>query len=88
MGEGAAGVNEAEAEIERLRAALSEVAHELDVRRHELLDWRLQLRRHWLAATVTAGALLAVTGGLILWTIEERRRPRSLGDRLARLLPG
>jgi len=61
---------ELEHEIESIRGGMDPVLRELDIRRHELTDWRLQLERHrpelvriglW-----TAGALvgLRVIGGM------------------------
>jgi len=62
MGEGTGGVNRSpedlEREVESIRAQMDPVLNELDVRRHELTDWRLQLRRHG-PTLVKAGAVVA-----------------------------
>ncbi len=80
-------------EIDVLRHELGGLVAELDRRRHEALDLRLQVRRHpVLVATVaTVGALLL--GGaiaLIVREARERRKPtrraREIRDALGRLV--
>lgn len=74
-----------EAEIERLRSELDGMVGELDRRRHEALDLRLQLRRHAtlvaVAGAVTAAVVIAAGAG---W-ISSRRRQASLLERLQNL---
>ena len=68
MGEGTGSVNRTPADVERelheLREGMEPVVQELDTRRHELTDWKLQLRRHGptllKAGAVVAGVFLAV----------------------------
>jgi hypothetical protein len=66
-----------EHDVEKIRNALGEVVGELDRRRHELTDWRLQLRRHaGLLAAVGVGivAFIGVAVGVKVW--RDRRKPR------------
>ena len=68
MGEGTSRVNRTPEDLERevrdIRQSMDPVLQELDVRRHELTDWKLQLRRHgptlMKAGAVVAGMFVAV----------------------------
>jgi hypothetical protein len=68
-----------EREADRVRARLLGTIGELDRRRHELLDLKLQIRRH-------AGDLLSILGGLLMGigstaavlVLRERRRERRM----------
>ena len=68
MGEGTSGVKrtpeDLEREVETIRESMDPVLQELDARRHELVDWKLQLRRHgptlMKAGAVVAGVFVAV----------------------------
>ena len=68
MGEGTSRVNRTPEDLERevrdIRQSMNPVLQELDVRRHELTDWKLQLRRHgptlMKAGAVVAGMFVAV----------------------------
>ncbi len=73
MGKGTPGVepDAIEQEIAGIRGTMGGVLRELDHRRHELLDWRLQLRRHGVAIAVGAAAL-----GLVIVFAATRKRPR------------
>ena len=76
MGQGTPGVVEPEAiehEIGGIRGALTGILRELDHRRHELADWRLQLRRHAVALAVGATAIALLVGVAALR--RRRRRP-------------
>jgi hypothetical protein len=75
-----------EHEIESIRSELGDLVDELDRRRHEIVDVRLQARRHprAIALAVTAAGLI-VAGHMAL----RRRRSQRLGTRavnLARVL--
>ncbi len=89
MGEGTSGVTRTPEDVERdiqsARDHLDPVLHELDVRRHELTDWRLQLRRHGptiaKAGAVIAGVFVAVgvakdVGREVRRQVRRRRRAR------------
>ena len=71
---GAAG--RIEREIGSLRSEIDEMVNELDRRRREAFDVRLQLRRHPVAVTVTAVALAALLGGSIALLVRDGRRKR------------
>jgi hypothetical protein len=101
MGEGADRVNGAreeavgrvEGEIDSLRGELGGLVAELDRRRHEAFDLRLQLQRHPVAAAIAAAAAALVVGGAIALVVRgrrEKRRPavraRETRRALARLL--
>ena len=62
------------AEIAELREELGGLVAELDRRRHDLLDVRLQLRRHVVEATVTAVAIIGAVVGLAWLGICRSRR--------------
>ena len=75
---GSADVGRVAGEIDVLRHELGGLVAELDRRRHEALDLRLQLRRHpVLAATVATVAALLVGGAIAVAVrnAERRRRP-------------
>jgi hypothetical protein len=74
-----------EEKVEQLRDHLGGIAGELDRRRHEAFDLKLQLRRHGTAIGLTAVAMLAVVGGSIAvgaWTHARRQRLMSKAHRL------
>jgi hypothetical protein len=74
---------EIEGQIEGLRSELDELVGELDRRRHEAMDVRLQIRRHpRVAGVVLALAALTVVGRL---TVLRRRRFESLSSRAVNL---
>lgn len=76
MGEAADSVNEPRElvhEVREIRENLTGIVRELDHRRHELLDWRLQLRRHSGIVAIAAGAAVLLIGGSILLRVRRRR---------------
>ena len=76
-----------EREIDSIRGELDVLVRELDRRRHQALDWRLQLRRHQRELSIAgiAGGVAVLV--LVGWSI-RRRRARRTGDlvRALRLL--
>lgn len=68
-------VGRVSAEIGVLQQDLGSILSELDRRRRELLDVRLQLRRHPMVAVAAAGAAALLVGGLVASARRERRRP-------------
>jgi hypothetical protein len=94
MGEGTPGLSvesprdaarQLDGEISRLREELGELVGELDRRRHEALDVRLQVKRHALAATVTGLSVVAAAAGLVWLGAWRERRQQTLMARSGRL---
>lgn len=92
-GAGEGTVGRVEDEIVSLRGELGGLVAELDRRRHEAFDLRLQLQRHPVAAAIAVAAAAVVLGGaiaLVMRTRRERRRPsvraRETRRALSRLL--
>ena len=67
---------ELEREVARIREELEPVARELDVRRHEMMNWRHQVKRNAPKAARIVGVMLAVLAGAraIRHRIASRRR--------------
>ena len=74
-----------EGEIAILREEIGGMVVEIDRRRHELTDVRLQVRRHAVGVTVTAVALIAAVAGAVWLGMERRARQQGLLGRMARL---
>jgi hypothetical protein len=62
--------------VEQIREGLTEVVSELDRRRHELMDWRLQLRRNK-GPILSVGGVLALAGGVTAGIVLYRARHRA-----------
>lgn len=82
MGQGTAGVDatqksprEIERELAFLRTRLDRSLAELDRRRHELTNVKLQARRHPLAFAGAGGALLLIAGGVGFAIWRAARKP-------------
>jgi len=95
MGEGASSVEvveapvELEREIEQLRDDMTAIVGEIDRRREELLDWRLQLRRHQRQITTLAVGIVLVVGalrGVNGWRRRRRAAALSHAERLRQVL--
>jgi hypothetical protein len=74
-------VRQLDGEIARLREELSGLVAELDRRRHEALDIKLQVKRHGLKTAITAAAVLTVGGGFV-WLAAWRPRRRALAKKV------
>jgi hypothetical protein len=66
------------AEVATVREELDVLLAELDRRRHDLLDVRLQLRRHAKGTALTTLALAGVAAGAVWLSVGRRRRARRL----------
>jgi hypothetical protein len=94
MGEGTTRLNgggepsprDLEQEIGEIRDELGGLVGELDRRRHEALDWRLQVRRHRRGIAIAAGATIAAVAGVVMLRRSLRRRREMPVHRAATLL--
>jgi hypothetical protein len=80
-----AAARQLEGEIAALREDLSGLVGELDRRRHEMLDVKLQLKRHALGVALTGVAVVAAASGLVwlgTWRAQSRARLPSRAGRL------
>jgi hypothetical protein len=77
VGEGTVGVSKPEAEIEReideVRRRLDKSLAELDRRRHELMDVKLQVARHPQAVLLAGGVVVLLVGSI--WFAGRRSAP-------------
>jgi hypothetical protein len=84
MGEGANGMKPGDGEpgasgriskeIEHIRGEIGSLVDELDRRRRELFDVRLQMRRHPVAFSVVGFSLAAILGGSIALLVYNGKR--------------
>src|SRR6266536_1873596 len=72
-------------EIAALREELAGLVGELDRRRHELLDIKLQAKRHALEMVLTGTALVATAAGFVWLGAWRSRRRQSMRSRAGRL---
>ena len=79
---------ELETEITEVRTRLDRSLAELDRRRHELTDVRLQVRRHPMVAVAAGVTVLALLGGVAyaVWASRQRNKPVSKARRLKHAL--
>jgi hypothetical protein len=76
-------------EIATLREELAGLVAELDRRRHEALDVKLQVKRHGVEMALTAAALVAAAAGFVwlgAWRSRRREDLLSRGTKLRRAL--
>jgi hypothetical protein len=88
MGEAADSLNQPQElvhEVREIRENLTGIVRELDHRRHELFDWRLQLRRHAGFVTILAGATVLLVAGSILMSVRRRRIERRTMTRVKKM---
>ena len=79
---------ELETEITEVRTRLDRSLAELDRRRHELTDVRLQVRRHPMVAVAAGVTVLALLGGVAyaVWAARQRNKPVSKARRFKHAL--
>jgi hypothetical protein len=80
-GNGSRPVHEVERDIHGLRGDIGRLVDELDRRRHEALDVRLQVRRHPLVAAALVGGVAFLVGGAIAVAVRRRSRMRTTRER-------
>ena len=92
MGEGTPHVAGASARVGALGAEATAARERLDVlvvelrrRRDELMDWRMQLRKHRRGLTIVLGGVVALAGAGIAVQIARSRRQAGLAARVAEL---
>ncbi|HSF06949.1 MAG TPA: hypothetical protein VLG10_14275 [Methylomirabilota bacterium] len=78
-------VRQRQAEVTALQEDLGQLVSELDRRRREALDVKLQLRRHGPEIALTSVALVGAAAGLVWLSIWRDRRRQRLGARLGRV---
>ena len=76
-----------EREISALRSEMGDLVGELDRRRREVMDVRLQIRRHPLAVSLAGLAVAVLVGGAVAALLRSSRRKRTVSYR-ARQLQG
>jgi hypothetical protein len=65
-----------ENEVESIRGTIGQIASELDQRRRDLVNWRLQVRRHARAIVSAAAGVIVLLGATAtLGALRGRRRP-------------
>lgn len=73
------GLHHAEQTADRIRGELLRTLDELDRRRHEAMDWRIQLQRNWPMLATAGGVMSALVGArLLIAKLAERRRVKHL----------
>ena len=92
MGEGTPHVAGASARVGALSAEATAARERLDVlvaelrrRRVELMDWRMQLRRHRRVLTIVLGGVVAMAAAGLTLQIARSRRQAGLAARVAEL---
>jgi hypothetical protein len=81
----AARVRELGDETEATRQELDELVMELDRRRHQAFDWRLQVRRHARALALLGVGVVVLVGIGVAASIARKRRRQTLAGRLSAL---
>ncbi len=74
-----------EKELSTLREEIGDLVGELDRRRRELFDVRLQLRRHPLAVPLAGLAVAVVLGGAVALLVRNERRKRRPSHKVRQL---
>ena len=80
-----ARVRELGHETEATLQDLDELVMELDRRRHQAFDWRLQVRRHSRALALLGLGVVVVVGIGVAASIARKRRRQTLAGRLSAL---
>ena len=75
-------VDALERDVDRIRNNIGELIRELNYRRHEAFDLKLQFQRHAARVILAGAAMFAVVAGAIALAVARRRRRRSIGARV------
>ncbi len=81
-------VENLERDVDQIRTNLGELVGELNQRRHDAFDLRLQFRRHTGRMILVGAAMLAMVAGGIVLAVARLRHRRSLRYRAGRLGQG
>ncbi|HEY3359520.1 MAG TPA: hypothetical protein VGQ83_40085 [Polyangia bacterium] len=73
-----------ENDINHIRARLDELVDELDRRRHEVTNVKLQVSRHKTPIAIAGGSVFALAGGITAFSLWRRRRRHTLRGRADR----
>jgi hypothetical protein len=78
------GMHQMEGEISEIRGQLDQSLAELDRRRHEATDVKLQIRRHPAVVAAAGGVVLLLLGGVAyaIWAARRREQPMNKAKRL------
>ena len=85
MSDARQGVEELEHDVDLIRANLGDLIGELNYRRRDALDLRLQLQRHAGRVVLVGVVLIGMVAGGIALFVSHLRRQRSLRTRASRL---
>jgi hypothetical protein len=85
MTNGRNDVERLEHDVDRIRSNIGELVRELDFRRHEAFDLKLQFRRHGRRLVLIGTAIVGLVAGAIALAIARRRRRHSVRARVAGL---
>jgi hypothetical protein len=78
-------VEHLEQDVDRIRDNIGLLVGELNQRRHDAFDLKLQFRRHRQGFVVVVAALVCSIAGTIAFVVTRRRRRRSLPGRARHL---
>jgi hypothetical protein len=79
-----ANVDALEDDVERIRNNIGELIRELNHRRHEAFDLKLQFQQHAVRLVLVGAAAVAVVAGAIVFAFSRRRHRRTLRGRAGR----
>ena len=69
-------VDALERDVDRIRNNIGELIRELNYRRHEAFDLKLQFQRHAARVILAGAAMFAVVAGAIVLAVARQRRRR------------
>jgi len=85
MSNGREEVDRLRHEVDGLRGNIGALVRELNQRRHDALDLKLQLRRHPSRLVIAGVTVIALVAGGIAYIVARLRRRRSIKARVLRL---
>ncbi|HEY7375601.1 MAG TPA: hypothetical protein VIF57_25815 [Polyangia bacterium] len=85
MSNGREEVDRLQHEVDGIRGNIGALMRELNQRRHDAVDLKLQLHRHPARLVIAGVAVLALVAGGIAYVVARMRRRRSIKGRVLRL---